>query len=344
MNQRELTYKMHNEGKSFNEIQKELQIMFGQSAYKRSAIYNHIKIAKLNISPNQHNINAENFSNSIDEQLMKRIQEIIRDEPYSSIRDISKVLNESKSTVYRYLKCHIGMVYKYTRWLPHKLTDDNKTLKAVQSSELSMILKASKVNSYRNIITGDESWFMYKYFCNGKWVMESDENPIADGSKINIKKVMITIMWGVWGFYTVDVLPNGKTYTSEYFVDNIVKKLDQNKQQIWPGRGRHLINLHLDNASVHNSAYTQNELDQTIFKRTPHPPYSPDLAPSDFFLFGYIKNKLKGHSYNDLIELYEAIIEILSKIPHKTLIKVFEEWISRCDLVSTYFGEYYYKD
>lgn len=51
MNQRELTYKMHNEGKSFNEIQKELQIMFGQSAYKRSAIYNHIKIAKLNISP-----------------------------------------------------------------------------------------------------------------------------------------------------------------------------------------------------------------------------------------------------------------------------------------------------
>ena len=30
----------------------------------------------------------------------------------------------------------------------------------------------------------------------------------------------------------------------------------------------------------------------------PHPPYSPDLAPSDFFLFPKLKEQLKGIHFN----------------------------------------------
>jgi hypothetical protein len=36
----------------------------------------------------------------------------------------------------------------------------------------------------------------------------------------------------------------------------------------------------------------------------PHPPYSPDFAPSDFLLFGYVKERLKGMalpSYEELL-------------------------------------------
>jgi hypothetical protein len=29
-------------------------------------------------------------------------------------------------------------------------------------------------------------------------------------------------------------------------------------------------------------------------KRAPHPPYSPDLAPCDFYLFGYVKDRLSS--------------------------------------------------
>ena len=55
------------------------------------------------------------------------------------------------------------------------------------------------------------------------------------------------------------------------------------------------ITLHHDNASSHTSAQT------TIFLRTQnidlmsHPPDSPSLAPNNFFLFPYIKNKMRGH-------------------------------------------------
>ena len=31
----------------------------------------------------------------------------------------------------------------------------------------------------------------------------------------------------------------------------------------------------------------------------PHPPYSPDLTPSDYHLFGLIKQALRGHNYGN---------------------------------------------
>lgn len=43
--------------------------------------------------------------------------------------------------------------------------------------------------------------------------------------------------------------------------------------------------------------------------KVPHPPYSPDLAPSDFYLFAKFKDKLKGPKFRTVEEIQEAIIE-----------------------------------
>jgi transposase len=47
--------------------------------------------------------------------------------------------------------------------------------------------------------------------------------------------------------------------------------------------GKHLTLIHMDNASVHITRAAQEELDVSRFKRMPQPPYSTDIAPSDFF-------------------------------------------------------------
>ena len=77
------------------------------------------------------------------------------------------------------------------------------------------------------------------------------------------------------------------------------------------------------------------------FKRAPHPPYSPDIAPSDFFLFGYVKEQLKGKSFRDGDELFQMISTIINSISEKTRKKVFEEWRDRCEWVTTHEGLYY---
>jgi hypothetical protein len=49
-------------------------------------------------------------------------------------------------------------------------------------------------------------------------------------------------------------------------------------------------------------------------KQAPDPPYSPDLAPSDFFLFGYVKGKLMKYRAETPSELFVHIRFILAEI------------------------------
>jgi hypothetical protein len=43
-----------------------------------------------------------------------------------------------------------------------------------------------------------------------------------------------------------------------------------------------------------------------------HPSYSPDLTPSDFFLFGHIKQLLPGAEFPDRDSLFDALMQILT--------------------------------
>ena len=69
------------------------------------------------------------------------------------------------------------------------------------------------------------------------------------------------------------------------------------------------------------------------------PPYSPDLAPLDFWLFDYIKCRLDNH--NDAQSLSEQITEILEKIPKKEYLKTFEKWLERMELCINNQGDYF---
>jgi hypothetical protein len=56
----------------------------------------------------------------------------------------------------------------------------------------------------------------------------------------------------------------------------------------------------------------------------PHPPYSPNFAPLDFFLFGQIKNRLQGITFQSHDELLAGIVAVLGQIPIETMQRVFE--------------------
>jgi hypothetical protein len=68
----------------------------------------------------------------------------------------------------------------------------------------------------------------------------------------------------------------------------------------------------MDNARVHTVRATQETLDISRNERTPRPPYGPDIAPSDVFLFGWLKTQLERREYNGKDELYEAVDKILT--------------------------------
>jgi hypothetical protein len=81
--------------------------------------------------------------------------------------------------------------------------------------------------------------------------------------------------------------------------------------------------------------------EENRLRRAVHPPYSPDLAPSDFFLLGDIERCLQRIAFPSREELLAATHEIVGAIPRPTLEDVFRHWIERLDWVSQNNGDYY---
>jgi len=61
-----------------------------------------------------------------------------------------------------------------------------------------------------------------------------------------------------------------------------------------------------DNAPAHRALATQKKLDYLDFQCLDHPPYSPDLAPSDYHLFRGLKKQLKGRHFSSDVEVIAA--------------------------------------
>ncbi|GFO08206.1 hypothetical protein PoB_003471100 [Plakobranchus ocellatus] len=57
--------------------------------------------------------------------------------------------------------------------------------------------------------------------------------------------------------------------------------------------------LQHDNARPHTSRQTQGALRQLELTTLPHPAYSPNLAPSDYYLFPQLKKYLRSHQYDE---------------------------------------------
>jgi histone-lysine N-methyltransferase SETMAR len=62
-----------------------------------------------------------------------------------------------------------------------------------------------------------------------------------------------------------------------------------------------------DNARRHTSLRTQEAITKFGWTMPPHPSYSPDLAPSDFHLFGPLKDALRGARFEDDESMIPAV-------------------------------------
>ena len=70
--------------------------------------------------------------------------------------------------------------------------------------------------------------------------------------------------------------------------------------------------LHQDNAPVHVSRVVKQTMSDLNIEPLQHPPYSPDLAICDFFLFPTVKDHLRGRKFESREELGTEITEALA--------------------------------
>jgi len=113
-------------------------------------------------------------------------------------------------------------------------------------------------------------------------------------------RVMATIFWDSEGILLIDYLEHSRTITGTYYTDLIGKcraaMKEKRRGKLW---GRVLF--HRDNAPAHSSSQPLTVIRNAGFVLLRHPPYSPDLAPSDFYLFPFPKLNefMKGRKFAD---------------------------------------------
>ena len=96
----------------------------------------------------------------------------------------------------------------------------------------------------------------------------------------------------------------------------------------------------LDNAPVHNSILLTNYLTKMGIKTVPHPPYSSDLAPCDFWLFP----KLRGCRYETIDEMKEAVTKVIDTLTEEDFYGAFQKLLERYNKCIAAGGYYFEGD
>ena len=124
---------------------------------------------------------------------------------------------------------------------------------------------------------------------------------------------MLTLFWDERGVILEHYIPRGNTvtramYEYAYLLKNHLRPEIRSKRCGLLSTG---ILLQHDNARPHTASSTVATIQDMSFECLPHPPYSPDLAPSDFHVFGPLKEAMGGKSFGSDEEVQQAVHERL---------------------------------
>ena len=126
-------------------------------------------------------------------------------------------------------------------------------------------------------------------------------------------------------FLTVLAWSTCTGFPLEYYVDALsefMKRFRRKRPALFKSGQWH---FHQDNAPVHNSILVTDYLTKLGIKTAHHPPYSPDLAPCDFWLFP----NLRGYRYETIEEMKEAVTKVIDTLTQEYFHGAFQKLLER---------------
>ena len=94
------------------------------------------------------------------------------------------------------------------------------------------------------------------------------------------------------------------------------------------------------NAPVHNSILVTDYLTKTGIKTVPRPPYSPDLASCDVWLFP----KHRGCRFETIEEMKEAVTKVIDTLTQEDFHGSFQKLLERYNKCIAARGDYFEED
>jgi len=250
-------------------------------------------------------------------------------------------------TCQRILTEEMGMHNVAVKFVPRILTADQKQQRVNLCTELHQFASDDETFLSR-VTTGDEIW-VYGYDPETKqqssqWKTPTSSRPKKTRQvKSNVNSIIITF-FDAKGIVHKEFVPTGQNVNFGFYCE-VLRRLRENVRRRRPKLWREQTwRCHHDNAPSHTSVQTQQFLAKNKMAVIPHPPYSPDLAPCDFFLFRKTKLKLKGRRFDTIEEIQTESQRVLDTLIEKDFQEAFQKWRKRWDRCLHVGGNYFEGD
>lgn len=291
----------HIDGKKPKEIKEELDRVHGESAPSFKTVCFWVNEFKRGRRSTEDESRSGRPKEATTDEMITKVHDLVLNDRRLKVRVIADTIGISKERVGHILHEHLHMRKLSARWVPRLLTEDQKRIRVTTSEYCLSLFKRNRTEFLRRFITVDETW-IHHYTPETKiqskqWVEAGCSAPKKAKVVPSANKVMATVFWDARGVIFIDYLQKGKTITGEYYA-SLLDQLNEKLKEKRPHLARKKVLFHHDNAPAHSSAIATAKLVELRFEILPHAPYSPDLAPFDFFLFPNMKNWLGGKRFS----------------------------------------------
>ncbi|XP_063533696.1 histone-lysine N-methyltransferase SETMAR-like [Cydia strobilella] len=171
-----------------------------------------------------------------------------------------------------------------------------------------------------------------------EWRFKNEKPPITEKVHQSTKKLMCTIFWDCHGILMVDFKERNTVINGAYYA-SLIHKLRAIKEKRRGKLAKGVLLLH-DNAPVHTAFVAKAAVRECGFTEVDHPPYSPDMAPSDYFLFPNLKRDLRGKKFFNDEELEAAVLGHFEDKTSRYFYKGIQMLIQRCQKCVDIKGDY----
>ncbi|GBP84565.1 Histone-lysine N-methyltransferase SETMAR [Eumeta japonica] len=269
-------------------------------------------------------------------EIVDKIHKMIMDDRRMKVRELAHAVGISTEQVHHILHEYLDMRKLSARWVPRLLTLDHKCNRVTTSKECLAMFRRNPDKFLRRFVTVNETWIHHNTpetkEQSKQWVSRGERGPKKAKQSLSANKVMATVFWDARGVIHIDYLEKGKTITGEYY-SKLLDRFDVDLNQKRPHLAKKKVLFHQDNARVHTCLVPMAKIHELRYELLPHPAYSPDLAPCDYYLFPNLKKWLGGkrfESNEEVITETNAYFESLEKIYYLEGIKKLEKRWTKC--------------
>lgn len=252
-------------------------------------------------------------STSVTEDTISKVENLVMADRRLTVRYLAAKVGISATSVETILHQHLRLNKVSARWVPRMLSPSQKMERVRVSTTLLERLNEDP-HFMDRLVTQDETWVPHfdpeTKAESMQWKHTDSPPPRKFKVAKSVGKIMTTIFWDSEGLLLVDFLQHGMTITGQYYADLLVKLREAIKEKR-RGKITKGVLLLQDNAPVHKSRVAMEKAKSLGFELLPHPPYSPDLAPSDFYLFPNMKKHLRGRVFSSDDEVISAVKVVL---------------------------------